>query len=77
MIDIRTGLSDEQKQVIREVGSIPGSSIAEACIAFRNMAQGTMGDTTSLSSEVKDAVVYEHQGFPGDYLIAEPIDTKS
>ena len=66
MIDIAKGLTDDQKEFIKRVGSISASSIEAACIAFRNVAQGTAGDTTSLTCELKDAVVYEHQGFPGN-----------
>jgi len=66
VIDIEKGLTDDQKLFVKEVGSISASSIEAACIAFRNVAQGTADDTTPLTCEMKDAVVYEHQGFPGN-----------
>ena len=66
MVDFSRGLTAEQEKVFLPVGTVPAQKIESACIAFRNHALKTEGDTDRLQTAVEDATVYEHQEFPGE-----------
>lgn len=65
VVDFSRGLTAEQEKVFIPVGKVSAQKIEDACIAFRNHALKTDGDQTGLKTTVTDAIVYEHQEFPG------------
>jgi len=61
VIDFRRGLTAQQIQALKPIGTVAASRINEACQAYKDAYLGSVHDV----HDIKDVTIFEHHHFPG------------